>query len=70
MIPFDQQPPLVTSGIRLGTPAATTRGMGVDEMRIIAQWIGYVLRNPDDEALIEETRAQTLALCTRFPVPA
>ena len=69
MIPFDPLPPLVTSGIRLGTPAATTRGFGEAEMRQVAEWIVYVLKHNEDTQAIAEVRAQTRALCQRFPLP-
>jgi glycine hydroxymethyltransferase len=72
-IPFDPRPPTVTSGIRLGSPAATTRGFGIAEFRQVGQWIGEVLRglarHPDDNAAIEErVRKQVAALCDRFPI--
>ena len=69
MIPFDPAPPRVTSGLRLGTPAVTTRGMGTDAMREIARLIVRVLRNVDDELVLREVREQTLALCKAFPAP-
>lgn len=68
-IPFDPLPPRVTSGIRLGTPAATTRGMGVDEMREIGQLIAQVCRHHEDEAVLAEVRRRTLELCRAFPAP-
>jgi glycine hydroxymethyltransferase len=72
-IPFDPRPPTVTSGIRLGSPAATTRGFGVAEFRQIGQWIGEVLRglarHPGDNGATEvRVREQVTALCERFPV--
>jgi len=69
-IPFDTRGPMVTSGIRIGTPALTTRGMKEDEMRLIAGWIARVLRNPGNEALVAEVRADVAALCERFPLYA
>ena len=68
-IPFDQQPPAVASGIRIGTPASTTRGMGPDEMRQIGQWIGEIVRRPDDEGLTARVRPEVQRLCANFPVP-
>jgi glycine hydroxymethyltransferase len=69
-IPFDPCPPTVTSGIRLGSPAATTRGFGVAEFRRIGEWIGEVLRglakHPEDNAAT--VRGEVTALCKRFPV--
>ncbi len=70
MIPYDPQPPRVTSGIRIGTPAVTTRGMGLAEMRAVARMIGRVLRAPGDEAVAAAVREEAAALCGRFPVPA
>ena len=69
LIPFDPAPPLVTSGIRLGTPAVTTRGFGKAEMNHIGDCIVRVLRSPNDEALKRRLREATRDLCARFPVP-
>ena len=69
-IPFDPRPPRVTSGVRLGTPAATTRGFGDDEMRLVGQIIGRALRHSDDELVLREVREQTLELCRAFPAPS
>lgn len=68
-IPFDPQPPAVASGIRLGTPAATTRGMGPDQMRQIGQWIAEIVRRPEDDALTARIRPEVRRLCADFPVP-
>jgi glycine hydroxymethyltransferase len=72
-IPFDPRPPTVTSGVRLGSPAATTRGFGVQEFRQIGRWIGEVLRglaqHPDENFGVEgRVRGAVGALCERFPV--
>ena len=67
-IPNDPQKPMVTSGIRLGTPAMTTRGFGADEARLTANLIADVLDKPDDEARIAEVREKVAALTRRFPV--
>ncbi len=67
-VPFDKRGPRVTSGLRLGTPALTTRGMGEDEMRIIAGLIRDLLDNPADEKILQATRAQVRELCRLFPV--
>jgi glycine hydroxymethyltransferase len=70
MIPYDERKPMDPSGIRIGTPALTTRGMGPDEMRTIGGWILKVLRAPADEAIREEIRGEIFDLCEQYPVPA
>jgi glycine hydroxymethyltransferase len=70
MIPFDERKPLDPSGIRIGTPALTTRGMGTDQMKLIGNWMLEVLRSPDDEAVSTSVRRAVLELCQQFPVPA
>ena len=67
-IPFDPNPPLVTSGLRLGTPAVTTRGMGLGEMKTIASWIGEVLAAPEDEAVKATVKAKVKELTAAFPI--
>ncbi|MCA1960085.1 MAG: serine hydroxymethyltransferase [Desulfomonile sp.] len=69
-IPFDPLPPTKSSGIRLGTPAVTTRRMGPDEMRLIASFMAKVLTNPSDEQMIARIRRQVTELCDRFPLYA
>ena len=68
-VPFDDKPPLITSGIRIGTPAVTTRGMGKEEMKQIAAWIDKVVAAPDDANLHATIRTEVQELCRRFPVP-
>ena len=70
MIPFDERKPMDPSGIRLGTPALTTRGMGADEMKQIASWILRVLKNPTDEQVLAATKRDVAELAEQFPVPA
>ena len=67
-IPFDKNPPMTASGIRVGTPAMTTRGMKEAEMEIIGDLIARVLATPDDDAAIATVKAEVLALCMRFPL--
>ncbi|MFA0754284.1 MAG: hypothetical protein IMHGJWDQ_002069 [Candidatus Fervidibacter sp.] len=66
-VPFDERPPLKASGIRIGTPACTTRGMGEDEMRQIGRWIAQVLRDPTDET-IERVKGSVIEMCQQFPI--
>ena len=68
-IPFDAKSPFVTSGIRVGTPAVTTRGMKEEEMKQIAAFIGRVLKDPTNEKQIEDVRKEVIAFSARFPVP-
>jgi len=68
-IPFDTRSPFVTSGIRIGTPAATTRGMKEPEMDQLAKWLVAVLKDPGNETLIERTRREVAELCAQFPAP-
>jgi glycine hydroxymethyltransferase len=70
MIPFDSRRPLDPSGIRIGTPALTTRGMGVAEMQTIGRWMLDALKHPDDEAMTSRIRGQVSELCQHFPAPA
>jgi glycine hydroxymethyltransferase len=70
MIPYDPRKPMDPSGIRIGTPALTTRGMGPSEMRKIASWIIQALKGANDEAALAKIRREVLELCQQFPVPA
>ncbi len=67
-VPFETRSPFVTSGIRIGTPALTTRGMREAEMRQIGGWIDEILQAPDDEAVAARVRDQVLDLCRAFPL--
>ncbi|MFL2661077.1 MAG: serine hydroxymethyltransferase [Alphaproteobacteria bacterium] len=72
-VPFDPESPFVTSGIRLGTPAGTSRGFGVDEFKVVGNLIGDVLdglsSNPDDNSKVEkEVKTKVKALCEKFPI--
>lgn len=67
-VPNEKRSPFVTSGIRIGTPALTTRGMGPAEMKKIAQWISQVVKNTKDEAVITKVRSQVKELCQQFPM--
>jgi len=70
MIPFDTRKPMDPSGIRIGTPALTTRGMGDDEMKQIGRWMLDALGHPTDTGLLQRIRGEVSALCSQFPVPA
>jgi glycine hydroxymethyltransferase len=67
-IPFDQNPPMVASGVRLGTPAVTTRGMGEPEMDLIAEYISRVLASPEDTSALAKVKAEVEQLCQKFPL--
>lgn len=68
-IPFETEKPFVTSGIRLGTAAMTTRGFKENEFRQVALWISRVLKNAEDEAVREEVRKEVRALTVQYPLP-
>ncbi|HQD36520.1 MAG TPA: serine hydroxymethyltransferase [Thermodesulfovibrio thiophilus] len=67
-IPFDTKPPTVTSGIRIGTPSVTTRGMGENEMEEIAEIIERVIKNVSNNAVIKDMKRKVQALCEKFPI--
>jgi glycine hydroxymethyltransferase len=67
-VPFDKSSPRVTSGLRIGTPAVTTRGMKEREMKLIADLIRRVMEKPQDENITENTRSAVAELCSGFPI--
>jgi glycine hydroxymethyltransferase len=67
-IPYDTNPPMKPSGIRIGTPALTTRGMQETEMKVIAGWIAQALEKRNDEAALKKIRGQVLELAEKFPL--
>ncbi|MCF8044809.1 MAG: serine hydroxymethyltransferase [Desulfarculaceae bacterium] len=67
-VPFDKQSPSITSGVRIGTPAVTTRGMGEEEMTMIADAVGRILKSPKDTGLQEKIRKSIKELCRSFPI--
>lgn len=68
MVPYDSRPPMNPSGIRVGTPAATTRGMKEEEMREIADIFTQVIKNYEDEEVIQTQKQRVLSLCKKFPI--
>lgn len=68
MVPYDQRSPMITSGIRIGTPAMTTRGMGPEEMAQIVELIDRVIKAPDDESVSAHVRNEVNEICNRFPL--
>src|SRR5208282_3279067 len=69
-VPNDPRPPMVTSGLRIGTPAITTRGFKEAQVRQVSNWIADVLDHLGDESVVERVRGEVTALCRRFPVYA
>lgn len=67
-IPFDPTSPFITSGVRIGTPAATSRGMGREAMKDIARIISLTLKNPSDETALEKARAMVNELTSQYPL--
>jgi glycine hydroxymethyltransferase len=68
-VPFDTRKPFDPSGVRIGTPAVTTRGMRTDVMPRIAEWIDRVTQKPTDEALLDRVAAEVKELCAKYPAP-
>jgi glycine hydroxymethyltransferase len=68
-IPFDTRKPFDPSGVRIGTPAITSRGMGSSEMKSIGNWMADVIEHPDDEALLKRIAGSVRELCDKFPAP-
>jgi glycine hydroxymethyltransferase len=68
-IPFDPRKPFDPSGLRLGTPAISSRGMGASEMKKLAAWMDEVVRAPDDEALLGRVAGEVREMCASFPPP-
>jgi glycine hydroxymethyltransferase len=69
-VPFDQRKPFDPSGIRIGTAAVSTRGMGVDEMKTLAGWIAKIAEDVDDSEAIAQVAAEVKEVCAQYPVPA
>ena len=69
LIPDDPKPPMRPSGIRLGTPAATTRGLVEEDMKTLGGWIVDALQHADDESYLAGLRPTVEAFCSRYPVP-
>jgi glycine hydroxymethyltransferase len=67
-VPNEKRSPFVTSGIRIGTPALTTRGMGTTEMKQIGDWISAIIKNPEDAQLKSKIKSDVRSLCTKFPL--
>jgi glycine hydroxymethyltransferase len=70
MVPFDDRSPFVTSGIRIGTPAVTTRGMKEADMLQIVEWIDALIQSPEDDATIDRIRSEVNAYMKNFPLYA
>jgi glycine hydroxymethyltransferase len=69
MIPFDERKPMETSGLRIGTPAVTTRGLGTAEMEVVAQLIHDAISARGSEEVTQKVRQKVLEICGKFPMP-
>jgi glycine hydroxymethyltransferase len=67
-VPNDPNPPFNPSGIRIGTPGVTTRGMGVKQMKMIAGWMAQVAENMEDEKVLKKINREVKKLCREFPI--
>ena len=67
-VPFDRHGPFITSGVRIGTPFVTSRGLGVEEMKQVGAMIVEVLKQPDDDNLLDRIRINVKALCSAHPI--
>ena len=68
MVPFDERSPFITSGIRIGSPAITTRGMGADEMIKIVDFIDEVIKDIENDNVINNVKSKVKSLCKSFPI--
>ena len=68
MVPFDQRSPFITSGIRIGTPAITTRNMGIEEMKDIVELIDRVIMDPENDENIQKVKSEVEELCESYPI--
>ena len=68
MVPFDPKSPFVTSGIRVGSPALTTRGMGINEVKKVVELIDKVVMNSKDKSIIDSVKSEVKELCKSFPI--
>ena len=68
MVPGDKRSPFVTSGVRIGTPAITTRGFKEEQMVILAECMANLLKNPEDDSILKKTQETVAQLCREFPI--